>query len=39
MTRITLVTPADATGPVEQTFAEIKSAFGVTGFGARRPRF
>lgn len=29
MTRITLVTPADATGPVEQTFAEIKSAFGV----------
>ena len=29
MTRITLVTPADATGPVEQAFAEIKSAFGV----------
>ena len=29
MTRITLVTPTDATGPVEQTFAEIKSAFGV----------
>lgn len=29
MTRITLVTPADATGSVEQAFAEIKSAFGV----------
>ncbi len=29
MIRITLVNPTDATGPVEQTFAEIKSAFGV----------
>ncbi|MBU2328451.1 MAG: peroxidase-related enzyme [Alphaproteobacteria bacterium] len=29
MTRITLIVPTDATGPVEQTFAEIKSAFGV----------
>ncbi len=29
MTRITLITPTDATGPVEQAFAEIKSAFGV----------
>nr|WP_314257324.1 carboxymuconolactone decarboxylase family protein [uncultured Devosia sp.] len=29
MNRITLITPADATGSVEQSFAEIKSAFGV----------
>lgn len=29
MTRITLVTPADATGSVGQTLSDIKSAFGV----------
>ena len=29
MSRITLIAPTDATGSVEQNFAEIKSAFGV----------
>jgi uncharacterized peroxidase-related enzyme len=29
MSRITLIAPTDATGSVEQSFAEIKSAFGV----------
>lgn len=29
MSRITLIVPSDATGTVEQTFANIKSAFGV----------
>ena len=29
MSRITLIVPAEATGSVEQNFAEIKSAFGV----------
>ena len=29
MSRITLIAPAEATGSVEQNFAEIKSAFGV----------